>query len=178
MNRFSTADRAAPMTHTVSYERVPMFRGLAFALYHCGRHGADVDVFSADRRDTVIAEHNHQFGTSLSGQQHLVDLWRAGKGNPANSPTTTSHCLRSDGNKAYGGRPAGAELPWHMLGLDISDHGKVEDVSHFLEVARRLGYEVTQPYPSGSERHHVVFTASPIAVLERWDVIAKDRAGR
>lgn len=175
MNRFATADRAASMTHTVSYELVPMFRGLAFVLYHCARHGADVDVFSADRRDDVVREHNREFGTSLSGQQHLVDLWRAGKGNPANSPATTSHCLRSDGNKAYGGRPAGAEIPWYMLGLDISDHGKQEDVGHFLQVAHRLGYEVVQPYPVGSEQHHVVFTTSPVPVLERWNVIAEDR---
>jgi hypothetical protein len=176
MKRFTTDDRAAAMTHTVSYEHVPMFRGLAFALHHVAKHGGDVDVFSADRRDDVIRIHNRLFATNLSSQQHLVDLWRAGKGNPANSPATTSHCLFSDGNPAYGGRASGKLLPWHMLGLDISDHGKVEDVTRFLKVARKLGYEVTQPYASGSERHHVTFTASPIPVLERWDVISKDRA--
>lgn len=176
MKRFSTADRAAAMTHTVSYERVPMFRGLAFALYHCAKHDADVDVFSADRRDDVIREHNRQFGTDLHSQQELVDLWHAGRGNPANSPSTTSHCLFSDGNAAYGGRASGKKLPWYMLGLDLADHGKTEDVSRFLRAARKLGYEVAQPYASGAERHHVVFTASPVPVLERWNVISKDRS--
>lgn len=177
MHTFTTAHRAEAMTHTVSYQHVPMFRGLAFALYHCGKHDAPVDVFSADRRQTVIEAHNHEFGTTLRSQPELVALWKAGKGNPANSPDTTSHCLRSDGNSAYHGRPAGAELPWFMLGLDISDHGKVENVTQFLKVARELGYDVVQPYPVGGERHHVVFTSSPIPVLEHWNVIAKDRSG-
>jgi hypothetical protein len=176
MHTFTTADRAEAMTHVISYQRVPLFRGLAFALYHCARHGAPVDLFSADRRDSVIRAHNHQFGTLLRSQPELVALWRAGKGNPANSPDTTSHCLRSDGNPAYGGRPPGAELPWYMLGLDIADHGKHDDVSHFLAVAHHLDYHVTQPYPAGSERHHVVFTRSPIPVLEHWNVISSDRS--
>lgn len=176
MHMFTTAHRAEAMTHTISYQRVPMFRGLAFALYHCAKHQAPVDVFSADRRDKVIKEHNRQFGTHLHSQPELVKVWREGRGNPANSPQTTSHCLRSDGNPAYGGRPAGAELPWYMLGLDLADEGKVEDVSHFLHVARHLGYSVVQPYPTGGERHHVVFTHSPVPVLERWNVIARHRS--
>jgi hypothetical protein len=176
MHTFTTAHRAEAMTHTISYQRVPMFRGLAFALYHIAKHDARVDVFSADRRDPVIRAHNHQFGTLLHSQPELVKLWREGRGNPANSPETTSHCLRSDGNPAYRGRPAGAELPWYMLGLDLADHGKTEDVSHLLAVAHQLGYHVTQPYPAGGERHHVVFTSSPVPVLERFNVIAKERA--
>ena len=175
MHTFTTSHRDEAMTHTVSYERVPMFRGLAFALYHCKKHGADVDVFSADRRDSVVDVHNREYGTTLRSQQQLIDLWHAGRGNPANTPGTTSHCLRSDGNPAYGGRKPGARLPWFMLGLDLADRGKTEDVSRFLKVARKLGYSVRQPYPVGGERHHVIFTESPVPVLERWNVISKRR---
>jgi hypothetical protein len=167
------------MTNVVSYQRVPIPRGIAFALYHCQKHGGGVDLFSGVRTVPTIREHNREFGTHLSAQQDLVDLWRAGKGNPANSPDTTSHCWRSDGNHAYrvNGKqiPSGGKLPWYMIGLDLADVGEFESVDDFLRVARHLGYRVTQPYPVGGERHHVVFTSSPINVLEHNHVIAKDR---
>jgi hypothetical protein len=182
MHTLRVQDRDASMTNTVSYENVPMFRGLAFALRDIQREGAPVDIFSADRRDAVIAEHNRQFGTHLSGQQHLVDLFRAGRGNPANSPKTTSHCLYSDGNPIYrNGRgqhvPAGGRIPWYMLGIDLADHGRAEDVRRFLAVAHRLGYHFVQPYSSGTERHHVVCALSPIPTLEHRNQIAKERHG-
>lgn len=179
MHKFTTRHRDEKMTNIVSYQRVPIPRGLAFALYHIQKHGGGVDLFSADRTPRVIEDHNAQFGTHLSSQQRLVDLWRAGKGNPANSPSTTSHCYRSDGNGAYkvDGKqiPSGGTLPWYMLGLDIADVGEFENVDEFMAAARKLGYKVKQPYPVGGERHHVIFTESPIATLERANVISKNR---
>lgn len=162
------------MRNVVSYQRVPMPRGLAFALYHIDKHGGHVDIFSADRTVKTIAEHNRQFGTNLHAQQYLVDLANSGKGNPANPVNRTSHCYFSDGNKVYG-VPAGAKIPWYKLGIDLSDKGKVEDVSHFLAVAHSLGYNFVQPYPSGSERHHVVSVNNVIPTLEHWSVISKVR---
>lgn len=181
MHRFSTKDRDQAMTHTVSYLSVPVPRGTAFALYHINKHGGHIDLFSGIRVDSVIEEHNRAFRTHLHGQQYLFDHQHEKGFDPANSVRRTSHCWFSDGNPAYKdqrGRqlPPGEPLPWYMIGLDLADLGAYENVSHFLVVARSLGYEVVQPYPVGGERHHVVFTESPIAVLERYNAIAKDRA--
>lgn len=170
-------DRDNSMTVIVSYERtVPLPRGVGFALWHIEQHGGKIDIFSADRRDRVIARHNRAFGTNLHGQRWLI---RYGE-NPANPVDRTSHCYYSDGNRAYRRRngqqiPAGGRLPWYMVGLDLADQGEVESVDGFLRVARHLGYSVVQPYPVGGERHHVVFVKSPIPVLERWNVISKER---
>lgn len=181
MNRFGPlSDKTAPMTHVVSYHGiVPMPRGLAYALYHIDKHGGHIDTFSADRTVKAIADHNREFGTSLHAQQYLFDNQFKPGFNPANPPNRSSHCYFSDGNPAYrvNGRQiqAKGKLPWYMLGLDISDHGLFETVTHFLHVSRGLGYQVVQPYPVGGERHHVVFTESPIQVLEEYNVISKGR---
>lgn len=180
MHKFTTEHRDEKMTNPVSYRGVPIPRGVAFALYHIAKHGGEIAIFSGIRTDNVIRAHNREFGTHLKSQPELVHLAAIGQGNPANSPSTTSHCWRSDGNRAYKdahGRqiPSGHELPWYMIGLDIADRGEVESVDDFLRAARKLGYKVSQPYPVGGERHHVVFTASPIGVLEKYNVIAKNR---
>lgn len=181
MHRFTTRHRAEAMTHNVSYLRVPVPRGVAFALYHVGKHGGHIDLFSGIRTVDVIADHNRSFGTTLKAQQALIDLHASDPANwnPANPVNLTSHCWYSDGNRAYrdsnGQIPRGQKLPWYMIGLDLADAGEFESVDEFLAVARKLGYEVVQPYPTGGERHHVVFTESPIRVLENANVIAKDR---
>lgn len=175
MHTLRKQDRDASMTNLVSFHGVPMPRGLAFAIDHIERHGGKVDIFSADRTVAAVAEHNRQFGTNLHAQQYLYDNQHRPGFNPANPPNRTSHAYYSDGNPAYGGRKAGARLPWYMLGIDLADDGRSEDVSRFLRVARRLGYHVTQPYASGSERHHIIFTQSPVENLERWNVISKNR---
>lgn len=183
MHTLRLQDRDMPMTNMVSYKLVPMHRGLAFALYHMNKHGAPVDIFSACRIDKVIAEHNEQFHTNLHGQQYLYDHQHEAGFNPANPPSQTSHCLHADSYvKAalaeFGVHvEVGGAIPWHALGLDLSDKGKSEDVSHFLSVAHHLGYEVVQPYKNAAqEKHHVIFVASPIPTLERWNVISKKRS--
>lgn len=168
------------MTNLVSFHNIPMPRGLAFSINHIEEHGAKVAIFSADRTVAAIAEHNRQFGTHLHSQAYLINLAARGLGNPANPISQTSHCYFADGNPAYRTptdkviRPGG-KLPWYMLGIDLSDWGKYEDVSRFRATARRLGYHVTQPYASGTEHHHIIFTKSPIANLERWHVISENR---
>jgi len=182
-----TAHRSLSMLHTVSFHGVPMPRGLAFAIWLTERHGGRVWIYSCDRRDRIINQHNRQFGTSLHGQQWLVDAHRRDPQHyaPANSPTTTSHCRRSDGSPAYTNSrghviPSGGLLPWYMVGVDLEDRdqdGRVgNDVNRFLAVAHRIGLIFAQPYRSGVEGHHVVLTHSPIPVLEHRRVIDKQRS--
>lgn len=182
MIRFSTGHRDRSMLVIVSYENVPMPRGIAFALRHIQSHGAPVDIHSCDRRNHVIALHNKTFGTHLHAQQWLIDAHRRDPVHfaPANSVITTSHCRRSDGHWVYvrsNGQHAcaGELIPWYQTGIDLDDSGRTEHPDHFMAVGKRLGYKLVQPYKSGSERHHVVFAESPVPVLERWNQIAKER---
>jgi hypothetical protein len=180
MHTLRKQDRDAPMTHTVSFHGVPMFRGLAFAIDHIEHHGAPVSIFSADRRDSVIREHNKQFGTNLHSQQYAIDHQGQPGWSAANPVDQTSPCLRSDGNPVYRdsrGRviPKRGKLPWYELGIDLVDKGTHEDVRRFLAVAHKLGYHFVNPYSSGSEKHHVVCVLSPIPTLEAWNQISKER---
>lgn len=181
MHTLRTDDRDRSMEAVVSFHGVPMPRGVAFALRDIETDGAPISVFSADRTTGAIAEHNKQFGTHLSAQQHLVDLARQGRGNPANPPSRSSHCYCADATianlLARAGRATsiGGRIPWWAIGLDIADRGKVEDVSTFMRVARRLGYQFRQPYAAGSERHHVILVESPITVLEARNQISRNR---
>src|SRR4051812_41508053 len=100
MHRFTTKDRAEAMTHTVSYLRVPVPRGVAFALYHVGKHGGHIDLFSCLRTATVVNAHNRAFGTNLHSQAWLFANQSRPGFNPANPPSRSSHCGYSDGNKA------------------------------------------------------------------------------
>lgn len=171
------------MTVPVSFHLVPMFRGIAFAIDHIEDHGAKVAIFSADRRVSVLAEHNKQFGTHLKSQAQLIRDYQNGNGNPANPINRTSHCLYADASVAalltrYG-HPTriGGKIPWWALGIDLADKGKSEDVSAFLSKAHHLGYDFKQPYPrSSGERHHVILVNSPIPRLEAWNVISEDRS--
>jgi lysozyme len=76
---------------------------------------------------------------------------------PANPPGRSSHELCSDG-VAFAG-PAGRELPWWQLGLDVSESDKL------LHVLTALGYGVRRPYNTPSEFHHVNFTRDPGPVI-------------
>jgi len=183
MKRFSKDDRDTAMTHPVSFHGVPMPRGVAFAINHCEEHGAKASIASAIRVDRILNEHNRQFKTTLHGQQYLIDMHAKDPAHfaGANPVNMTSHCWFSDGNPIYKdskGRPipARGKLPWYMIGIDLDDIGRWEDNTHFLLVAHRLGYEFVAPYQSGSERHHLVMTRSPVPTLEHWNVISKKRS--
>ena len=170
-------NRDLPLLHTVNFHDVPIFRGLALCIADVEAHGAPVAIFSADRRDATIKRFNRKYGTNLHGQQYLYDNQGRPGFNPANSPSTTSHCLRADGNAFYRNSrhrvyAPGARMPWHLLGIDLSDKGKSENVSRFLHVAHMRGYHFGQPYPVGGERHHVVCATSPVTALVHNKVIA------
>jgi lysozyme len=175
---FASQNRPLPLWQTCSYRNVPMFRALALALDHAAAAGARFAVFSADRRDPVLATFNKLHGTELHGQQYLWDHQREPGFFPANPPGKTSHCLCSDGNPAYrvGTRliPAGGRLPRYFLGIDAVDTGagaRPNDCSRLIATLERLGYHVTRPYHSGAEAHHFSFTSDPTPVLQHHGCI-------
>lgn len=183
MHTLREQDRDAPMVNLVSFHNVPMPRMIAFTIDHIEKHGARVDIFSADRTVAAIAAHNEQFNTHLHAQLYLFQNQGKPGFNPANPPNRTSHCYFADAVIAllltHNGHPVrvGGEIPRWALGVDLSDHGKAEDISRFLTVARRLGYDFRQPYIDQSrERHHVILVNSPIPKLEAWNVISENRS--
>jgi hypothetical protein len=74
---------------------------------------------------------------------------------PANRPGTSTHELRSDG-AAYAG-PVGRKLAWWQCGMDVDD----AHVKRFERELRKRGVKVHQPYPTGSEFHHVNLSTRP-----------------
>lgn len=79
---------------------------------------------------------------------------------PANPPGRSTHELRSDG-VAYAG-PVGRHLDWWQVGLDVDD----AHVERVISAARNRGWIVHQPYPAGSEHHHLNFSRRPA----RWRI--------
>jgi hypothetical protein len=141
----------------VTYRDIPLYRCQAWALELADHAGVEPVIISGIRDDAVINQHNRQFGTNLHGQQYLVNLWRAGRGNPANSPQTTSHCGFSDGSGFYGRyAPAGRRLPKIVNGIDAVNNAKAAEI---VRVLNRLGFPAALPYNSGSELHH--FSLAP-----------------
>lgn len=168
------SQRHMAMTHTVSYKNVPVPRGIAYALDLIDRKGATFDVVSCIRVDSILKQHNKQYGTNLHGQQYLYDNQNKPGFNPANPPSMTSHCYYSDGNAVYkrpsgGHASAGQKIVWYQIGIDTSDSDSV------LKIGNSIGFHIVRPYSSGSEAHHLCFTVSPIKLLESKGTISKIR---
>lgn len=132
----------------VSYRNVPLYRCQAWAL-ELIEDEVTPCILSGIRDDAIIEAHNRKYGTNLHGQQYLVNLWRAGKGNPANSPNTTSHCHHADGNKVYGAY--GANIPLVKNGIDACSN---DTATRIVRALNKKGFRAAQPYNSGSELHH------------------------
>jgi lysozyme len=77
---------------------------------------------------------------------------------PANPPGQSTHELCSDGVPYPG--PLGRKLVWWQCGIDVDD----AHVEALIAAAKRHGWKLYRPYPSGSEYHHVNFAAKP----SRW----------
>lgn len=75
---------------------------------------------------------------------------------PANPPGFSSHELKSDGI-AYPGIARGENLEWWMQGFDVND----SDVDRIKANAKIFGWELFQPYHSGTEYHHLNFLHRP-----------------
>jgi hypothetical protein len=91
-------------------------------------------------------------------QRELYETLPAGTANP---PGRSTHELRSDGVPYPG--PIGRKLRWWQCGLDVNDW----EISHVIDTAKKLGWELFQPYPSGTEYHHLNFRRRPA----RWRLI-------
>lgn len=133
----------------VSYRGIPVYRCQAWALELVKDAGVTPCIISGIRNDSVIAAHNRKFHTNLHGQQYLVNLFRAGRGNPANTPQTTSHCGYADGNRVYG--RSGTRIAKIKNGIDACDN---VTATRIVSKLNHLGFRAAQPYNSGSELHH------------------------
>lgn len=138
-----------PAYGIVSYRNIPLYRCQAWALDEVLEHDVVPRIISGIRNDNVIAAHNRQFHTNLHGQQFLINLNKAGKGNPANPVNQTSHCGFADGNPFYG--PRGTKILKLKNGIDFLDNATATRVVNTLNA---IGIPAKQPYDSGSERHH------------------------
>lgn len=116
---------------------------------------------SIDREDAAAGIlHKHGKHT----QAEVIKLHEEGVPGfgPANPVNLTSHCRYNDGVV----RPdlaVGARLPAWQVGFDVDDD-QVEDV---IVAAHELGWDVFQPYHSGSEFHHLNFRRKP----GRWKLL-------
>jgi lysozyme len=86
-------------------------------------------------------------------QRELFETLPAGVANP---PDRGTHILLGDG---VVGR-LHEKLPWWKCGIDVND----EDVENLIAAARKHGWKLYRPYPTGSELHHVNFAYKP----KRW----------
>lgn len=75
---------------------------------------------------------------------------------PANPPDRGTHILIGDGTV---GRLF-QKLKFWQCGIDVND----DLIEKVIEAARKHGWELYQPYPSGSEFHHLNFRKRP----SRW----------
>src|ERR1043166_3090815 len=93
-----------------------------------------------------------------STQRQLYEGWRRRLPgfNPANPPGRSTHELKSDG-VAYPYVPAGRNLEWWQMGMDVDD----AHVDRFLKALRRRGVQAWRPYPGGREDPHVNIRAKP-----------------
>ena len=173
------AERAPKLhEHTVAFDGTPTFWGLAKPLLRARRHGWGGTLQSSDRRPGVPERYGKMSQARLFDcAQRSIALHRCpsdcnGNCNPANPPGKSSHECFSDG-EAFGTRPAGTQLAWWELGLDVSDH------TGLLRVLESLGYKARQTYPNSvREKHHVNFNADPGPVLVESGPAAAHPAAR
>lgn len=98
------------------------------------------------------------FAAWVAWSQHGVLLFgftRANPPLPANRPGRSTHELRGDG-VAFPGK-VGTPLAWWQQGFDVND----SEVGRVMAAARRYGWQLFQPYHSGSEFHHLNFRVQP-----------------
>jgi hypothetical protein len=103
------------LNHTVTFDGVPMFKGLALALQDARQHGAKFTVTSADRRKGVA----EKYGKKSQWWLYMAYwVWHLKGANPANHPGQSSHELRSDGRALQGSCRPSARLvaAWHRCG--------------------------------------------------------------
>lgn len=101
-------------------------------------------------QDAAAILHKH-------GKHTQAEIYASSPPGVANPPGRSTHERRSDA-VAYQG-PVGRYLPWWAQGVDVNDG----DVARMIAAAKRHGWVLGQPYPSGREFHHVNFRKPPQA---------------
>lgn len=108
-------------------------------------------TFNSIYRGDDVAAILHRHGKHT--QRELFETLPAGVANP---PDRGTHILLGDGVVGE----LHQKLPWWRCGIDINDW----EVDGVIAAARRHGWELDRPYPTGTERHHVNFARKP----SRW----------
>lgn len=119
--------------------------------------GAGVNsIYRGDDARALLNAHGHK------SQAQLSDDWQHRRPGalPANPPGFSTHELKSDGSlgiwQAYH-VPRGGDLPWWGQGFDVND----SQVAAVKRAAAKHNWQVWQPYPTGSEFHHLNFRVEP-----------------
>lgn len=108
-------------------------------------------LYNSIYRGDEVADILHKNGKHT--QRELFEELPPGVANP---PDRGTHILRGDG---VVGRLF-AKLPWWRCGLDVND----AYVERVIAAARKHGWKLYRPYPSGTEYHHLCFAKKPT----RW----------
>lgn len=138
-------------------ERIPVSPILALTLHEVDKlHIVSFTAISGDRRAGVAERFGHSSQTYLWLHQHDPGF------NPANPPLTSTHEYRNGGTSklapgyvggpAYPKVPTGKLLSPHQLGIDLASN---EQATAFCHATAEVGLHFFQPYPTGSELHHV-----------------------
>jgi hypothetical protein len=142
-----------------AFDTCPVSHVVALVLDDCRDHGISFGVISGDRRDGIAQRFGHQ------SQAQVYAAFLAGTGLPANPPNSSTHEYVNGGNggtPAFSSAPAGAKLDASKLGLDLRSNA---EASAFCAAAAKLGYDVFQPYKTGTELHHVCIRSNPVPNL-------------
>jgi hypothetical protein len=133
-------------------QQCPVYNDIGpyFAILANDTHAKVLSIYRGD--DAARLLHKHGKHT----QRELYTMFRDGKGNPANPPGYSTHELKSDGS-AYKNIPRGKPLPWWCQGIDVND----ADTTKMIAQAKRYGWILWRPYPTGNEYHHLNFKARP-----------------
>jgi len=109
-------------------------------------------IYRGADAQAILTAHGHQ------SQAQLYAGFEAHKPGflPANPPGFSTHELKSDG-AAYPSGPRGGQLQWWQEGFDVDDD-KVDAVK---AAGLAHGWDLFQPYSSGTEFHHLNFRAEP-----------------
>lgn len=122
-------------------------------------------TYNSIYRGSDVAGILHKFGKHT--QAELFAELGPGIANP---PDRGTHILLGDG-------VVGAlheKLPWWKCGIDIND----DQVDEVIAAARRHGWTLYRPYPTGSEYHHVNFAHKPAKWKLLYDAVFRPHKHR
>lgn len=119
------------------------------------KHDVPSAVLQSAYRGDQAAGLLKRLGKSTQAMLYNGWLRRLPGFNPANPPGRSTHELRSDGVPYRG--PIGRPIRAWGCGLDFNDGA----IPALIQAAHRRGWDLFQPYHSGSEFHHLNFRRKP-----------------